>query len=375
MASLRAARYAFAPGLRQPLGFSAASSLSRSASRRPILSSMAPVVSQRPRGVRNLTMGAFVEGSIHATGNALIWLNSLHGHWGITIIFAAFTVAIIRTPLQMFAKRTVNKQVEIVPMLNAWRFQLHSTNKLKETLEMARARNRILKDRGYQDWKAWAPLLGIPFWFLMSETLRRLCGAHGGWLSLLSGNSRNKARGTTVPATDAGASVSEQASTALSSPVEAVSNGLQSLSSTAEAGMANGGMLWFTDLTVADPTMVLPGMLMLTMGYAVFPKQNDMRQLVFDFGGYPAYATPGLIWRVRLQRALLVSALLVPTFCARLPAGVFVYWISSMVFGQVSSRVVDNMLPRPDPIKPCRKVERFVITSNQISDVRGQDTR
>ncbi|WQF81625.1 Putative membrane insertase YidC/ALB3/OXA1/COX18 [Colletotrichum destructivum] len=366
MASLRAARCAFAPGLRQPLGFSAASSLSRSASLRPTLSSMAPVVSQRPRGVRNLAMGAYVESSIHATGNALIWLNSLHptGHWGTTIIFAAFAVAIVRTPLQMIAKHIINKQTEIVPMLNAWRFQLRSSNRLKETLQMARTRKRILKDRGCQDWKAWAPVLGIPFWFLMSETLRRLCGAHGGWLSLLSPN-RQK---TTVPATDAAASVSEQASAALSSPAEAVSDGLQSLSSTVEAGMANGGMLWFTDLTVADTTMLLPGMLMLTMGYTVFPKQEEMRKLVFDFGDFQAYMTSGLKWRIRLQRALLVSALIVPTLCSNLPAGLFVYWISSMVFGQVSSRVVDRVFPRPDTIKPCRKTERFLIESktNQV---------
>ncbi|GKT49973.1 mitochondrial inner membrane protein oxa1-1 [Colletotrichum spaethianum] len=359
MASLKAARCAIVPGLRQPLGLSTANSLSQSAFLRPTLRPMAPHSIQRTTGARNISMGAYVENSVQATGEALIWLNSLGstGHWGTTIIFAAFAVAVVRTPLQMIAKHIVNKQTETMPLLNAWRFQFRA-NRLSGALQLARTRKRLLKERGCQDWKAWAPALGIPIWFLMSETLRRLCGARGGWLSLLSGNYKD----TTQPAVGAAAaSVPEQASTALSSSVEAVSNGLQSLGSTVEAGMANGGMLWFTDLTVADPTMALPGILMLTMGYTMFPKQEEMRKLVFDFGNSQAYMTPGLKWRVRLQRGLLVSAILVPALCSNLPAGLFVYWIASMAFTQVSGKVVDRVFPKPHTVQPCRHREPIIL--------------
>ncbi|GKT57130.1 mitochondrial export translocase Oxa2 [Colletotrichum tofieldiae] len=307
-------------------------------------------------------MGAYVESSVQATGEALIWLNSCSsGHWGTTIIFAAFAVAVARTPLQMIAKHIVNKQAEAMPLLNAWKFQFRA-NRLSEALQLARTRKRLLRERGCQDWKAWAPALGIPIWFLMSETLRRLCGARGGWLSLLSGNYKDTAQSTTdAVAAAAAASLPEQASTTLSSSVEAVSDGLQSLSSTVEAGMANGGMLWFTDLTVADPTMALPGILMLTMGYTMFPKQEEMRKLVFDFGNSQAYMTPGLKWRVRLQRGLLVSAVIVPALCSNLPAGLFVYWIASMAFTQVSGKVVDRVFPKPHVIQPCRTREPIIL--------------
>ncbi|KAK1596104.1 membrane insertase OXA1/ALB3/YidC [Colletotrichum navitas] len=303
-------------------------------------------------------MGAYVESSVQATGEALIWLNSFSfaGNWGTTILFAAFAVAVVRAPLQMITKHIVNKQAEAMPLLNAWRFQLHS-NRLSDALQLARTRKRLFKERGCQNWKAWAPALGIPIWFLMSETLRRLCGARGGWLSLLSGNYKDAAQ----PAADAAASLSEQASAPLSSSVQAVSDGLQSLGSTVEAGMANGGMLWFTDLTVADPTMALPGMLMLTMGYAMFPRQEEMRKLVFDLGNSQVYMTPGLKWRVRLQRGLLVSAILVPALCSNLPAGLFLYWIASMAFSQVSGKVVDVVFPKPRAVQPCRRKEPIIL--------------
>ncbi|KAK2026883.1 hypothetical protein LX32DRAFT_664981 [Colletotrichum zoysiae] len=303
-------------------------------------------------------MGAYVESSVQATGEALVWLNSFSsaGHWGTTILLAAFAVAVFRTPLQMVTKHVVNKQAEAMPLLNAWRFQLRS-DRLSEALQLARTRKRLFKERGCQNWKAWAPALGIPIWFLMSETLRRLCGARGGWLSLLSGNYKDGAQ----PAADAAASLSEQASMPLSSSVQAVSDSVQSLSSTVEAGMANGGMLWFTDLTVADPTMALPGILMLTMGYSMFPRQEEMRRLVFDLRNPQVYMTPGLKWRVRLQRGLLVSAVLVPALCSNLPAGLFLYWIASMIFSQVSGKVVDVVFPKPRPVQPCRRREPIIL--------------
>ncbi|KAK1962337.1 hypothetical protein LY78DRAFT_586805 [Colletotrichum sublineola] len=303
-------------------------------------------------------MGAYIESSVQATGEALVWLNSFSsaGHWGTTILFAAFAVAVVRMPLQMITKHIVNKQAEAMPLVNAWKFQL-GPDRLSHALQLARTRKRLFKERGCQNWKAWAPALGIPIWFLMSETLRRLCGARGGWLSLLSGNYKDTAQ----PTVDAAASLSEHASTPLSLSVQAVSDGLQSLSSTVEAGMANGGMLWFTDLTVADPTMALPGILMFTMGYAMFPRQEEMRKLVFDLGNSQVYMTPGLKWRVRLQRGLLVSAVLVPALCSNLPAGLFLYWIASMSFSQVSGKVIDMVFPQPPAVQPCRRREPIVL--------------
>ncbi|WYZ37332.1 hypothetical protein EsH8_II_000838 [Colletotrichum jinshuiense] len=294
------------------------------------------------------------------TQDALIWANSIGftHHWGSTIIFAALAVAIVRTPLQMVAKKIVNKQAEATPLISAWRFQVHAS-RLKEALQLARIRKRILKERGCQDWKTWAPALGIPIWFFMSEALRRLCGARGGWLSLMTGNYRETAK----PTMDAASSVSEQASVALSSSVEAVSNGIQSLSSAVETGLANGGMLWFTDLTVADPTMLLPVGLMGTMLWSMFPRNKEMRKLVFDIGNSQAYMAPGLKWRVRLSRGLLVMSVVVPAACCNLPAGLFLYWISSMMFTQLSGRFVDMALKNPRVIKPCDKRESWILRS------------
>ncbi|OLN92040.1 Mitochondrial inner membrane protein oxa1-1 [Colletotrichum chlorophyti] len=361
MASLRVARHAFAPSNRQPLGLAAASPYSASLRPHPI--SATPQAFRRNNDVsaRSFHVYPYIDSAINSTCDGLIWLNSLSAapHWGSTIVAAALGVALIRVPLHLSSKYIANRQAESTPLISAWRHMI-SADRLSAALQLARIRKRIAKERGCQDWKAYGPVLGIPAWFLMSESLRRLLGAGGGWLSLLtSGNKKN-----TESAGEAAKSVSEYASTAWSSSTDVVSKHAQQLSDAVEA-MTSGGFLWFTDLTVADPTMFgLPLILAGTMSYSFWPKDKYMRELVFDTQGATEYLPPAVKWRVRLTRALLCTGVVVPALCVQLPAGLFLYWITSMWFNTFFSKIIDKSYKSPNIIKPCKNYERRTLRSS-----------
>ena len=77
-------------------------------------------------------------------------------------------------------------------------------------------------------------------------------------------------------------------------------------------GFASGGLLWFADLTVADPYFVLPVLsasLMMASGW-ISARNVAPRQ----------------------RRMVLLMPVAFTAFIARFPAGLFVYWITSNAF-------------------------------------------
>ena len=90
---------------------------------------------------------------------------------------------------------------------------------------------------------------------------------------------------------------------------------------------ANGGLLWFKDLTVADPYFILPVAYVLTMmasqhwtlKYTAPQQKQLMRFLPIVFG----------------------------FFLMRFPAGLFVYWISSNLITFVQNYLIYHRSPHP----------------------------
>ena len=88
---------------------------------------------------------------------------------------------------------------------------------------------------------------------------------------------------------------------------------------------ASGGILWFTDLTKADPYFILPMLsAMILIGAGEMSSKN---------------VSPGQ------KRMMRILPLTFTVFIARFPAGLFVYWITSNTF-----TLVQNLLIyRPGP--------------------------
>ena len=90
----------------------------------------------------------------------------------------------------------------------------------------------------------------------------------------------------------------------------------------AAPGLAAEGALWFPDLTVMDGTYVLPA---LAIGLTYVNLEQSL-------GGGPKSG-----WLYKCKNALQTAMLLLGAFTSQLPAGVFMYWVTSASYGIVQT--------------------------------------
>ncbi|PSC71648.1 mitochondrial inner membrane OXA1 [Micractinium conductrix] len=94
--------------------------------------------------------------------------------------------------------------------------------------------------------------------------------------------------------------------------------------------LTEGGTLWFTDLTIADPTYALPALAGLSFLATIELGAADGME------GQPE-AT-----RKRMKAVMRVVALAVPFLSTTLPASVFMYWTASNIFSLVQTALIRN---------------------------------
>ncbi|KAI0243996.1 hypothetical protein L0F63_004177, partial [Massospora cicadina] len=123
-------------------------------------------------------------------------------------------------------------------------------------------------------------------------------------------------------------------------------------------GFASGGLLWFTDLTAADPYGVLPVMCGLGLLASV--------ELGARFGPSAQTFSPGMRY---LFRGLAVVS--VP-FIYHLPAAIFLYWVPSNLFSLLLLYFTSNvetrkLLKLPEliqhPRRSCRPIRASSLTN------------
>ncbi len=93
-------------------------------------------------------------------------------------------------------------------------------------------------------------------------------------------------------------------------------------------GLDAGGMMWFTDLTVLDPTFTLPiAAIMLTSASVHYSLKKSAQEILM----------------VRYFRNLVHMGLLVSIpFVIQFPAGIFCYWIPSTLTRMVQQNLLEN---------------------------------
>jgi len=94
-------------------------------------------------------------------------------------------------------------------------------------------------------------------------------------------------------------------------------------------GMTSGGISWFQDLTALDTTYILP---VTAMGLTYLTIEQG-------WGFSPTI-------RNILQSAVIISS---PFVLSQLPAGVFMYWIPSSMFGLAQSATIRYLSPSKPP--------------------------
>ena len=242
--------------------------------------------------------------------------------WAYTLPLAALA---IRTtfilPLSIYSRRMAQKQVALSPILQSWQHVLK-----KETMrevghlgpvvaheklmwKVREKRSEIYKRWGCPLWKNFLPLIQLPIWLTVIETVRAMCGTGMGLL------------GSIIWSDEGGAA------TWIAK----------------EMSFATEGALWFSNLMAPDPQLLLPFML----SGAIF------LNLWGTTGSNQA------AWQRRLSNSLKIVALAIGPLTLHVPSAMLVYWISSSLLAWMQARVLDVVMPIKKQVEPCNPKKRL----------------
>jgi inner membrane protein COX18 len=213
--------------------------------------------------------------------------------------------------------------------------------------------NEILKRWGCQRWKtSTIPFAQLPIWLAMTETLRRMCGTTEGLMGMFVHRLK-----------DLGFLRSDSATATTDAVVDDLISSAGAQTLVQEASFANGGILWFPDLLVADPHIALPFILSATMLLNIFGKTRLSQQ------------GPQSKWQVRLQRSLGLVALVVGPLTMHVPSGMLVYWISSASLGYLQAVVLDQVSPLPKAVRQLKPKAPLMALDGTLNTSVPQDSK
>lgn len=283
----------------------------------PLRRLSAPLQTQlQPR--RRLHIGDAITNTTSVVAEAVSSIHHAGVPWYLTIPMVAVGISLgVRLPLTYYTRLRIEKMKELSPLLSPWAFRarLKTSSPTQARLLFLRSSTRIYKAFGVQRWKGWVAWLApmVPF-ITVSVAIRRLTGA------------------STVALGETASSVAGK--------VDAVF----------DPSLAQGGMLWFTDLTAADPYYVLPALSSAAIAANLWlnmPRDRLRALIMLDSRpGAPVSDSP--LFRGVARLSLLMP--LFPLVMSHLPSAIMLYWSTNFMFTFVNELIVRRLVPK----KPAR---------------------
>ncbi|PYH46117.1 putative mitochondrial export translocase Oxa2 [Aspergillus saccharolyticus JOP 1030-1] len=259
------------------------------------------------------------------------WLvHGVHNLTGLSWVYsipltALFVRTFIGMPLQIFSRLQARREQAAMPVVASWRqlFQSRAraldarqqnpptlaSDKANINIALMRRRKEILRRLGV--WRFWRglPLLQLPVWLSVMETIRAMSGLESGLLAWL---------------------LSWAGSTAERVP--------------AEPTLALEGALWFPDLLAGDATGVLPAALTASIllnihcGWPV-PRLRELADLP------RLELAKQLSWRgLRLFVQIMTLNVGLSTYYTEAPVALLLYWLTSSSFATLQNLTLDKMM-------------------------------
>lgn len=296
----------------------------------------------------------FLDTCIGAVHTTLIGIHSYTGlPWVATIpCFAMVLRIFILSPITIYMHQLNRRRAMLKPVSLAWvhtlRVKVHQEHGFKGPKvfqkNMIKEYNRksaeIRRRHGTQLWRNLTPFIQVPFFVIVAETLRRMCGANEGLIGLLT-TGLFKENGSEIEAI----------------PLEQLITQDQGKDPFPfEESFGNEGALWFPDLLVPDPLLLLPFVLSGTLFLSIFYQSSR------SAGG------AGSKWQRRFSNGIKVIALASPLLTFRVPSAMLLYFISSSLFGLGQFVLMDRYFPRKPNPKPCKPQDKRVLLGARPQD-------
>ena len=174
---------------------------------------------------------------------------------------------------------------------------------------------------GVQYWRSLLSWVQLPVFLVVIESIRKMCGTQSGLLGLLMKS----------PGEDA-------------SRVEILAGMGSGSSLEVRHSLSTEGALWFPDLLLPDPGLILPFILSGCLFANI---------MVHDRMAAAAGMGPGK-WQLRLQRSVKMVALAIGPATLGVPSAMLVYWISSSLCVLGQNVFLERYLPGKPVVEPCK---------------------
>jgi inner membrane protein COX18 len=181
------------------------------------------------------------------------------------------------------------------------------------------------------------------------EVIRKMCGKEAGLLGMMFGYSKEGEAKKSETFTGTG----------LEGEGIDISEAFIETGLTTEPSLATEGALWFPDLMVSDPMIMLPFMLSGVM-------------LLNLFHGAVGKPTKG---QKRLSNGLKIVALAIVPLTLHLPSAMLVYWISSSTFALGQAMMLERLMPVKPPVVPCRPRNREPLPEDEMKINDGDEPK
>ncbi|KAH0555702.1 hypothetical protein GP486_006352 [Trichoglossum hirsutum] len=288
----------------------------------------------------------FIEPVISATNHVL---ESIHSTtllpWIGVLPLTAFLVrATFTAPVAIYARRVQQRQFALRYVLLAWRGQIrHNTLRdwgatgPKDCEKRISKETRIKRAELYkrwrcERWKVFLPLAQLPVWLVVVETIRRMCGTHKGLLGLIF-STQEEAPPSSVTDLEISTGSLSVGAPAKGDSIGAIDAGTHKGIIALEPSFAQEGALWFPDLLVPDPHLILPFVLSGSLFMNVYLSTRDVR------------SEGSSMSQRRWMNTLKIFALAVGPMTLQVPSAILVYWISSSFFALGQNALLDRFLP------------------------------
>jgi len=290
----------------------------------------------KQRGFYTSPPNRFIAECVDQTQHLIVGLHTLTGlPWAATLPLTAILIRLgILGPLATYAHVKSNQRREIYPLFYAWEHAIrrkvlreHSAQgpaacQKLATTQLGKKGRELRKEMGVQYWKSSLSWLQLPVFLVVIESIRKMCGTHSGLLGLLiRGPGEDASREEILAGTDVGASHEVKQS------------------------LATEGALWFPDLLLPDPALILPFMLSGCLFANI---------MFHDRKAAAAGIKPGR-WQLRFQRSVKVVALAIGPATLGVPSAMLVYWITSSVCALGQNYFLEWYLPVKPIVKPCKQ--------------------
>jgi inner membrane protein COX18 len=274
--------------------------------------------------------------------------------WAATIPMTAVLVSCVSVSFKMYSSTILLRTRKLAPQLLEQRSlllrQVSEKHASKSALEKQSILDKLFlrfcseaRTKNHcQTWKTYFGLFRFPVWYLIMETLRQMTGTQEGFLRL--------------------------AGSSLTGHQNPDSSFMDSSVVSLEPTLATEGALWFHNLLLPDPNLILPFVLsgVLFLG----PKTGCHRIFTPVLGQRPL-SSP-LVWYNRnALRIIKVFSLAAGPLTLHFPSAMLLYWISSSLL----NTGIEHILRRWHRVRPAAAIKIFPARKQQYRGPSMEDMR